>query len=1013
LFFSKQIKGPLLFFHPIAYKYLGMISEISSRKLRRMMQIIFIFFLAIALKAWHLEVVDRDEKVRLSMLPKRRTIVQKADRGILTDRFQIPLAINRICYNATIYYNQITTIAPRGWTVDTEGNKVRRFPRKEYIQKMAQELAKVLSLDASRVEDLIHSKASLFPHAPFLLKGNLTEEEHYRLALLEKEWPPLHAEIASERFYPRGKSGAEVIGSMGCISSKKYLSIAEEIRVLQQIVEETHQGLEPEFPSPSDTVETLEKRLFQLKEQAYTIQDLVGKAGAEGQFEETLRGFYGKKFFEVDQKGKILAEMEGSKPAVPGTPQRLSISIELQEAAERLLAQDEEFRSGRSLGLDFNTKKRKALKQPFVKGGSIVALNPRTGEVLAIASTPRFDPNDFIPTSNPALLNEKRQRVCRWLENEKAIASVWDGKEPLRRERYNLKKGFHEEALPLTWDLFLTLILPEEGPLHAFFAQVTDVKTAVQLQEELENLLYQSGLRDPAALFEKFPPPEALSSLSSHEDRLFAIDLCRLAVHAPAFTDASLKVLGSMKLSDYRSINQAVCRLEERLKQERKQTFHAVEFASWREANQKDFLAAARILEKEKHLAPRPYLDLLDQKERELFTIYWKEHRLEILTSNLLQDPTCSMLAQPSFEETKAILHTFRSYADLKRPLLMNYRSLRKGGTEKQLAASFYPLDGFGHTRSYAFQASAPQGSVFKLVTAYAGLIATKGANPFHIIDEWQGTKGVATTLGGALYPRIYKGGRLPKSSSGHIGKIDLVGAIERSSNPYFALIAGDILHNPEDLNAAAQQFSFGALTGIELPGEVSGSLPKDLRLNRTGLYSTAMGQHTLLTTPLQAAVMLSTIANGGHVLKPQILQTDSPEISRSMQLPPLIRFQLLEGMDRAIWSEKGTARSNIIRHLKLNPEWNKRYLDLKHQMVGKTGTAELLYNPNMNPSSKASIYKHIWFGAISLAEKTEDPELVVIVFLRYGDHGREAAALASEMIHAWRQIQKTHAPKT
>jgi cell division protein FtsI/penicillin-binding protein 2 len=284
--------------------------------------------------------------------------------------------------------------------------------------------------------------------------------------------------------------------------------------------------------------------------------------------------------------------------------------------------------------------------------------------------------------------------------------------------------------------------------------------------------------------------------------------------------------------------------------------------------------------------------------------------------------------------------------------------------------------------------------------------MATKGANPLTLIDEWKGNQGVATTVSGTLYPRIYKGGRLPKSSSSHIGKIDLLGALERSSNPYFSILAGDILPNPEELNRVAQQFAYGALTGIELPGELSGSLPSDLRQNKTGLYSTAIGQHTLLTTPLQTAVMLSTFANGGSVVKPQILKTDAPQILRTIELPTSIRFQILEGMDRVMWSEKGTARSPIIRRLKSNPDWLKHYLQFKHQVVGKTGTAEILYNPNMNPSSKASVYKHIWFGAISFDEKTKEPELVVVVFLRFAEHGREGAALASEMIHQWREIQ-------
>ncbi len=952
--------------------------DLSSKKLRRMTQIIFVFFLVLAFRAWHLEVVQRDEKLRQSMLPKRRVIVQKADRGVLLDRFHIPLATNRICYNATIYYNQIAQVPVRGWVSGPNGKKVRSYPRKEYVHKLSLQLAETLHLDVQRVEDLILSKASLFPHVPFLLKGGLTENEHYQLALLEKDWPCLHAEIASERFYPRGKAGSGIIGSMGSISQKKYLAIAEEIRTLQQVVDETHQGLEPEFPSPSDTVETLELRLQQLKEKAYTLQDLVGKSGAEAQFESSLRGLYGKQFFEVDQKGKILAEMEGGKPAVAGGTHQLSISIELQEFAEALLAQDEAAREKRSLGLDPETHQKKTLKQPWIKGGAIVALDPRTGEILALASAPRFDPNDFIPSQDPAVAADKRQRLCRWLENERAIAAIWDGKQPLRRERYSPSKGFFEENAPLTWDLFLSLVLPDEGPLKAVFAHIPDVKTAVKLQE--------------GAL------PEMLSSLESNVDRLFVVDLCRLVVHAPAFSDTASKVLGKLSLNQYRALNQAVCRLEERLKAEKRKLFHATEFAQWRSEHAKDCVNGRR-----------PYVDLLDQKERELFNTSWEESRLDLLASAILDDPECSMLAQPNLEETKAVLHTFRSYNDLKLPLLSKYRAIE--GTQKQLAAAFYPQEGFGYSRSYAFQTSGPQGSVFKLVSAYAGLMATKGVNPFTMIDEWKGAQAVGTTMAGALYPRMYKGGRLPRSASAHVGQIDIVGAIERSSNPYFSLIAGDVLRQPEDLNTAARRFGFGEKTGIELPGETSGGLPQDLAQNRTGLYSMAIGQHTLLTTPLQTAIMVATIANGGHVLKPHILKQANPQILRTIELPNGIRNQLLEGMDRVIWSEKGNCRPETIRHLQQNPEWKKRFLALEHQVVGKSGTAEVLYNLSMNPSSTAAMYKHIWFGAVDFGEDggRNDPDLVVVVFLRFGDAGREAAPLAAEVINKWRELKRRH----
>jgi len=1018
-----------------------------TEKTKWVLKIVLAAFLIIGIRVWHLEVVQREEKKKEAQQPKRRTIVQKADRGTISDRFGIPLAVNKICYNATIYYNQIAQIPQIGWN-----GKVRCYPRREYICNLSEELGALLDLDPIRIEDLIHSKASLFPHVPFIIKSGLSEEEHYRLALLEKDWLGIHAEIGSERFYPRGKTGGEVIGSMGSISSKQYLSIANEIAELEN---QANEGFEESA------------RLFELKEKAYTIQDLVGKTGVEGKFEQQLRGFYGKTIFEVDPKGKCLNEQIGGRKSIPGQEISLTISIELQELAEALLAENEALREGRSIGFDSEAKERKILKQPWIKGGSIVAMDPNTGEILAMASTPRFDPNDFIPSSNAKIQAQKTRNVHRWLENERLIAAIWDGKTDMIRERYTSKKGFHNEVRPLTWERFLEYILAQNSPLKAFLTQC-DVKTAVQIQEDFETLLYYCNFRDGSLLFERLKEKPILDSdaaaalkrlepifspLSSNGDKLLLVDLCRLVVYAPAFTDESLKAMGSMKLEQYRALNQSVCKEEEKLKEAAQKKFRNTVFKAWREENQKTYLAKVRAEEKSKHLAPRPYIETLDKKERELFQVHWNESRLDVLS-----------FAFPSV--CKAALHTFRSFAELERPLFGNYRIQKGEQIEKHLAASFYPKGGFGHSNSYAFQGLIPQGSIFKLVTAYATLSQTGGENPLLIIDELRRdpkapparSQIVATSLSGLPYARIYKGGRLPRSHHPQIGKIDIIGAIEQSSNPYFSLLAGDILRDPEDLNEAARLFGFGTKTGIDLVGEANGKLPDDLAYDRTGLYSTAIGQHKLLVTPLQTAVMLSTIANGGKVLKPLIAKettgslpncqplssltqtaedefrylglsfplftaaiprTESDgsesqvkEVVHSFAMPKSIRGTILEGMDRVLWTNKGTARPNIIRGLQGKPELMNAFLALRHQMVGKTGTAEILFNPNINPSSPPYMYKHIWFTAISFEgdpHKWEDPELVVVVCLRYGDGGKEAAPLAAQIIQKWRELKNLH----
>jgi cell division protein FtsI/penicillin-binding protein 2 len=83
-------------------------------------------------------------------------------------------------------------------------------------------------------------------------------------------------------------------------------------------------------------------------------------------------------------------------------------------------------------------------------------------------------------------------------------------------------------------------------------------------------------------------------------------------------------------------------------------------------------------------------------------------------------------------------------------------------------------------------------------------------------------------------------------------------------------LLATDYLPKPEVLNDTARLFGFGEKTGIDLPGEIAGCLPKDLKTNRTGLYSYAMGQHAFVSTPLQTALFFASLCQG-HLYKPQI----------------------------------------------------------------------------------------------------------------------------------------------
>src|ERR1700732_5172204 len=110
-----------------------------------------------------------------------------------------------------------------------------------------------------------------------------------------------------------------------------------------------------------------EQMLNQARWELYNPGDVVGKSGVELEYNPILMGKNGSRQVLVNSRGKEMGELQ-EKPAVPGRQLKLTIDIDLQIAAEQALE---------------------------ARNGAIVAMDPRTGEILAMVSRPVFDPNDF------------------------------------------------------------------------------------------------------------------------------------------------------------------------------------------------------------------------------------------------------------------------------------------------------------------------------------------------------------------------------------------------------------------------------------------------------------------------------------------------------------------------------------------------------------------------------------------------------------------------------------------
>lgn len=1116
-------------------------------KANRVLHVITLAFLLILIRVWYLAVVEHETYLDLSKKPQKKTVVEKPSRGTIRDRFNIPLAVNKIQYDVGICYDAIRQI-PSVKRISLQDGKVEKiFPRKDYILKLVALLNQNLDLDKQDLEDLFYGKACLFPQRTFTIKENISEPLFYKLKALERLYPGLCAQRKTQRFYPEKKTAGDILGYLGSMNATEYDAIQSEIEELSHYLQEHEQGRLVFLPKGYQSIYDIKAKIKQLKKDIFQMDEKVGKTGVEAKFEHILKGDYGKKTFEVNTKGSIVRELPGSKPAQAGKRLLLNISSELQQFAEALLAENEALREKKFTQLG---KNHDYIPAPWIKGGAIVAMVPNTGEIVALASYPRLDPNDFVNQSS-----QKHPQVNRWLENKKHIADIWDGKIPLEREFYSqLSKSFYKEEKKLSLETFLERILSSYGHAKKTLFKISNLLQALEIQKSALQLLdlseqpnmhalidaiyiskdkhtgscFSSSSQLQAMIHESLAQHQPLvaelkssldkffQDLTHNDDKLLILDIVRLICPLETFSEDLTQVIGNDPLASYRKLCQSLAQITETVRDLAKETFHLHTFRSWRAQHFKAFLASKRLEEKEKKSYQRPYIDYLKQEELRQFKEFWSAHKwslIELFIYSHLHtqgsDFTCYQESFDSFKKQKisvnnsshfllasidylesrlkqlpqdvgmSYLKTMRSYEDLNKKLYGYYPQIKKRKgfqTEKDLAGAFYPPQGYGYGRSFAYRQSTALGSIFKIITAYEAIrqnyekgsyISKKDLNPLTIIDEIQPSlqKESSLVLGfhedGRKITRSYKGGTLPRSHAS-LGKIDYVKAFERSSNIYFSLLASDIIQDPNDLSMASLKFGFGNKTGIDLPGEIPGTLPKDLHENRSGLYAFAIGQHSLIVTPLQTAVMLSSLVNGGEILKPHILQLSAgmqssetsmmfqdqypykdylnkvgiffpffiqmqePEkksdirlyektLYRKLFLPESIKEYLLQGMHSVVSSPRGSARAELIRYLYQNTQAMHNYLKLKYQLAGKTSSAEFAYHPSLDRECPKILCKDIWFGGVAFKQDIEEvasfkkkeatPELVVVVYLKFGDFGKEAAPLAAEVITKWREI--------
>lgn len=274
-----------------------------------------------------------------------------------------------------------------------------------------------------------------------------------------------------------------------------------------------------------------------------------------------------------------------------------------------------------------------------------------------------------------------------------------------------------------------------------------------------------------------------------------------------------------------------------------------------------------------------------------------------------------------------------------------------------------------------------PPGSVFKVVTLSAALEALdlKPETTFVCTGKWDG-------LGKEFEKKCWLQG-------GH-GRINLIDGLTQSCDVVFYEL-GLALHkkDPQLLPNWAHAFGLGVPTDLLGLTESAGVVPDDAwkraNLNQPlfdgDAVNTGIGQGYMLATPLQMARLLAAVGNGGHLMRPRLIdkivsvdgkeQLFQPEIAGTLPVSPESLDLIRHSLEAVVSGARGTARY--------------AFNNITYTVAGKTGTAE-----------SGQEKPHAWFVGYAPAD---DPHVTIAVILEHaGEGSKEAAPLFRQIVEAF-----------
>ena len=281
--------------------------------------------------------------------------------GVLVLRLWTLQVVEGKTYAAAVTRNEVRVVSvpsPRGEIVDRNDTVlVTNVPQEEILLSRAEvvqepsivgKVAALVGQTPAQVEASVTNN-QYSPYEPVPVALGVTASTVQYLQTHQSEYPGVTAETVAQRTYPQGgTTGTQILGYVGDITSA-YLT---------------------KHPN-----------------QGYTQGSQIGVAGVEAQYEPYLRGVAGRQALSVDAQGNVVGTLSTTAPQI-GDTVVLNIDTGLQQWVEQELQQQ--------IASDRNTFDGIDQRYPAATTGAAIVLNPQNGQVLALASYPSYDLNEWI-----------------------------------------------------------------------------------------------------------------------------------------------------------------------------------------------------------------------------------------------------------------------------------------------------------------------------------------------------------------------------------------------------------------------------------------------------------------------------------------------------------------------------------------------------------------------------------------------------------------------------------------